>query len=86
MDLRLEKSQSVCTGATPVVAIQASAGVTVPAAVLHLDVVLAGGACWLFLHLTLGSTNILLLVLLLPPILTIIMSFSLDNNHGSIAH
>ena len=57
MDLRLRKSQSVCTGAAPVVAMQASAGVTVPAAVLHLDVVLAGGACWLFLHLTLSSSD-----------------------------
>ena len=57
MDLRLKKSQSVCTGAAPVVAVQASAGVTVPAAVLHLDEVLAGGACWLFLHLTLSSSD-----------------------------
>ena len=36
MDLRLEKSRSVGTGAAPVVAVQASVGVTVPAAAAEL--------------------------------------------------
>ena len=36
MDLRLEKSRSVGTGAAPVVAVQANAGVTVPAAAAEL--------------------------------------------------
>ena len=44
-------------GAAPVVAVQTDAGVTAPAAATALQMVSAGGACWLFLSLTLSSSD-----------------------------
>ena len=51
MDQRLEKSRSAGTGAAPVVAVQADAGVTVPATVAALE----SGVCRWSLLVVLAS-------------------------------